>query len=740
MAKLKKFGIVLTSSALTLGMFSSIASASTSTNEPPQVQIQVAETEKVFTKNDLIKRLKELFPKKFDHLSNNDFHMGSGYYYPTDKEVRYNLSFFKEVNGKHTSGGVGFVGEKLELENYYFQPTNEKEALFPAKVSKEAAKKIAEEFMKSFIANAEYQLETDSYNYYPQQILTEPIRYNFSFTSTKNDISISEQRMEVTVLGNGEVVNFYKTPVQKSATFDDVKQLKDEAELLKKFKDNLSIDKQYQIDFDYRTGERGVKLIYQPTTKVRGIHASTGKWLTSNDYTTEYPEKTKLEKISANPLPAKQNGVTLEEAKKIAEKFIKSKSDKIKLTIQSMDEVENYNGQSVIRVDYMYEYANGGHGTSLEINKNTGEIIQYYDITRDILQQNGEKPSENKLTQKDALTQALKYVKEMIPSYLHNYALPVEEAFYDDMQGSYNFSFPRVVNGIVVIGDQINVSIAGDGSLKNLHVGYQEIKDWPALDKVISEKDALAKLKEALNIKLTYLKPSNDKEKNHYDLVYVPVFNENSFSFLDATTGEWNNLNNFKSPETIKHAWAEEELNYLISAKVLEVKDPKKFNGDAAISKGEALKVLLNSLTYFYDGMYYNNNENLKQTFDNIDPKHPLYQAVERAVSMGVIQPSGKNFDVDAPIKREELAAWYIRVLGLEQAAKHSNIYKLDFVDASKVQKEYIGYVALANSMGLFKVEKNQFNPAQEVTYAELAVSTILLAHEIAEKGNGIRY
>lgn len=742
MAKLKKFGIVLTSSALTLGMFSSIASASTTANEQPQIQIQVAETEKVFTKDDLIKRFKELFPKKYDFLSNNDFHMGSGYYYATDKEVRYNLSFSKEVNGKYMHGSVGFVGENLELENFYFQPTNEKEALFPAKVSEEEARKIADEYLKKFDGVGEYQLEKNPYNYYPQQILTEPIRYNFTFTRTKDKVTISDQRIEVTVLGNGEVVQFYKTNTQKPATFDDMKQILDKEELLKKYKENLSINLQYQIDYDYRNGDRNVKLVYQPSTKVRGVHASTGKWMTANDFSEEFPAKTKVEKISSTPLPPKHNGVTLEEAKKIAEKFIKSKSDDIKVTIQSINEVENYNGngQSVISVDYMYEYRNGGHGAGLVINKDTGEIIQYYNIDRDISRQFGEKPVENKLTQKDALAQAVKYAKDMIPSYLHNYAMPIEEAYYDEMSESYNFSFPRVVNGILVIGDQIQISIAGDGSLSNLYINYSEIEKWPAVDKVISEKDALTKLNNALNLKLNYLKQGNDKEKNHYDIVYVPVFNEDMYSYLDATTGEWKSIENGKSPVVISHPWAEEELNYLISAKVLEVKDAKSFNGDASISKGEALKVLLNSITYFYDGMYNQSTENMKQTFDNIDPKHPLYSAVERAVSMGVIQPSGKNFEVDAPIKREELAAWYIRVLGLEHAAKHSNIYKLDFADASKVQKEYIGYVALANSMGLFKVEKNQFNPAQEVTYAELAVSTILLAHEIAEKGNGIRY
>ncbi|WP_144511645.1 YcdB/YcdC domain-containing protein [Bacillus sp. FJAT-22090] len=736
----KKVGTILTSSVLTFGMFSSMASAAGPVNEQ-QVQIQIAATDAVFTKNDLIKKFHELFPNKFTFLTNSDFHMSGAHIYTEDDTVRYDLSFNKMVEGKRLSGSVMFVGDKLEIEQFYFQPLIEKDALFPAKVSKEEAKKIADDFVKKFINGEEYKPETNPYNYFPQQILTEPIRYSFSYARTKDQVSIADQRIEISVLGNGEVVNFYKIPTKvEASTFDDAKQVKDKKEILEKVKENLLVDLQYQIDMDYQTGERSVKLVYQPTTKVQGVNASSGKWLTGKGYTDDVPKQTKIEKLSANPLPPKQNGITVEEAKKIAEKFLSVKSDKVKLSIESISEIENYNGQPVISIQYMYQYKNGGSGTNLLINKQTGEVIQYHDMTGHILDEIGEKPKEEKaISQEEALAQATKYVKEWIPSYLHNYAMPVEEPYYDDRLGTYQFYFPRIVNGIIVIGDQINVGIASDGSLTSLNVDYQEVEKWPAIDKVISKEAATAKLKDSLSLKLTYMKKDYNQENHHYDLVYLPVYNEEAFTYLDANTGEWNSLNGMKVSPVISHPWAEEELNYLINAKVLDIKDPKKFNGDASISKGEALKVIMNSLTYFYAG-YYGEREESKQTFDNIDSKHPLYQPIERAVEMGIIQPTSKNFDVDSSIKREELAAWYIRVLGLEQAAKHSDIYKLGFADASKVKKEYTGYVALASSLGILEPDKNNFGPAREVTYAELAVSTIRLAHEMSEKRNGMGY
>ena len=136
--------------------------------------------------------------------------MSSAHIYPEDDTVRYDLSFTKIIDGKRLYGNVGFVGEKLDIEYFSYQPPNVKDALFPAKVSKEEARKIADNFMKKFLDGNEYQLETNTYNYYPQQILTEPIRYSFSFARTENQVSIADQRMEVTVLGNGEVVSFYK--------------------------------------------------------------------------------------------------------------------------------------------------------------------------------------------------------------------------------------------------------------------------------------------------------------------------------------------------------------------------------------------------------------------------------------------------------------------------------------------------------------------------------------------------
>ena len=741
--KMNKVGIMLTSSVLSFGLFSSIADASSITNgQPEKAKIQVAATDAVITKDELIKKFRKMFPNQFDYLTNNDFQVSSAHIYPEDETVRHDLYFSKTINGKRVYGNVGFIGNELEIEYFSYQPPTITDALFPAKVSKEEAKKIAENFIKKFLDGKDYQLETDALQYYPQQILTEPIRYSFIYTRTQNEVPIADQRVEVSVLGNGEVVNFYKiSPQLKSVTFSDVTKIIDKEVILKKVKENLAVDLNYQINYNYPTGDRSVELIYRPTAKLTGIEAISEKWMTTNGYAEELSKNTKIDPIAANPFPVKQGSITVEDAKKIAERFLAIDSDKLKLKIESIQEIENYNGQAVINVHYTYNYANGSSGSSIEINKNTGEIIQYYDMKDYILRDIGEAPKKDKMIpEQEALTKAVNYLKEWTPSYLHNYAMPIEEPYYDERVGTYQFIFPRIMNGIIVAGDQISVGINVDGSLNSLYVNYQEIDNWPSSEEVISEQKAKAILEEALDVKLSYMNHVRAEQENHYDLIYTPVFNDDPFSYINATTGEWNNMFSNKDSITVTHPWAEEELNYLINAKVMEVKDVKNFTGDSAITKGEALKVILNSLTYFYHGNSYYGQESTNQTFENIDPQHPLYDEIERAVGMGIIKADRPTFDADAPITREELSVWMIRVLGLERAAKDNSIYKLGFSDADQIQTENTGYVAMASSMGLIKAEQNHFSPTREVTYAELAVSTIRLAHAIAESGRGLQY
>ncbi|MEG0472998.1 MAG: S-layer homology domain-containing protein, partial [Solibacillus sp.] len=321
-----------------------------------------------------------------------------------------------------------------------------------------------------------------------------------------------------------------------------------------------------------------------------------------------------------------------------------------------------------------------------------------------------------------------------VPSYAQKYALPVDEALYEDYNDSYNFTFPRIVNGLTVEGDQISVNVdAKTGDLLSLHVNAYDDIEWPAAKDILSQQEATKLLKNQLKLKLQYVNHPKVENEQHYSLAYQPIFNEGSYTIIDAKTGEWLDALGMAISDkpTIEHPTAAEELNYLIHAGILEIDET--FNPDAPVTKEEALKILLKSVTYMYYSSRYDEYETTNQSFTDIAPDHALYPFVTRALRMGMLDASTKTFNAASSLSNQELAKWVIGTLKLNQVAQHSDIYVLNYSDAAQVDKELRGHVALAYAIGLLEAENNQLKPKSEVTYAQLAQVTIRLAHKMNE-------
>ncbi|MFJ7732761.1 YcdB/YcdC domain-containing protein [Lysinibacillus sp. NPDC097231] len=738
MGKFKKLGIILTSTAFSVGVLSPITQASANVKESPEkIEIQVASTDTKVSKSMLIKQLHTLFPDKFNFVSDNEFYTGSGHYFRDDKTIRYDLSFYKTVNGKDVNGSFTFKGDGLELESFYYQPANIAEAVYPAKYSEAEAQKFAQNFLKRLENTENYKLREDGLGleYYvnTNRPISEPITYSFVYSPMHNGVVISDEYISINVLANGEITSMYRNgeSISSKATFDGLEQKKDAADILAQVRDNLAIELRYAIDYDYQTSDRRAKLVYAPVTGFNGVHALTGQWQTANGFSSQVPKTKSVEKLSSQPLAPRKSDMTIAEAEELAKSLLKVDSDKEKLQIDMVNERENENGETIYSVNYMYVYGNSSSGSSVEINKATGEIIYYSDIRRDFTNTN-----KTPISKDAAFTKAIEYLKQLVPSYLHEYSMPIDEPAFNKYSNEYYFSFPRIVNGIAVVGDEISVNITSDGSLGSLYTNKQKIDNWPSVSNAIAIDKAKESYSQALELQLQYAKQDTD-DKQHYNLVYSPIYGGNLYNQIDATTGKWLfNKEESTNKPLISHPTAANELNYLLNQNVLDVKDPANFNADTAVTKGEALKVLVKSLTYYYG---YYGDEGDKQSFNNIDKKHPLYGVAEQAVRMGILKPA-TQLDVDATLTRQELAEWYIRALGLEKAAKHGDIYKLNFADANSIDPGYAGYVALANALGLFDTQNNKFNATEKVTYADLAVSAIRLARAASEDRGSRNY
>ena len=737
MVTFKKASALLSATALSVSLFTPMASASTLGNERMEaLPIQVAQTDKMLSKNDLIKRFRELFPSEFAEVTEKDFHMGTGYTHPKESTVRYELSFSKNIDDRHVYGSFTFVGETLELEQFYYQPTiNSKDVFFPAKYSKEEAQKVADEFIEKFDKGEGYELVPNVYNYYSSSILTEPIQYSFTYMKKKSGVPISDQSINISVLGDGTVTSYYKPQsATGDFTYDDPSKKQSESVIANRVRNALKAQLSYSIDMDYTTGEYTAKLVYKPNSQITsGVHALTGDWLTTEGLSSTLSNQT-ITPIVTEPLAAKQPNLTPEQAQAMAEKLLATDQKGVKLNIESIQEITMETGKTVYNISYSYEYRNGGTGTSLTIDKATGEIIYYSDVKNTLEPQaDDDSTTDVEVTKQKALEKATAYVKEWIPSYVHQYALPLDEGYYEDYNDSYYFTFPRIVNGLTVMGDQISVNVdAKTGNLLSLYVSSYDNVEWPAVTDILTQQEATKLLKNQLKLKLQYINYPKVENEQHYSLTYQPIFKESSYAVIDAKTGEWLHdygMDNSDKP-TIEHPTAAEELNYLIHKGILEVDET--FNPDAPVTKEEALKALLKSVTYTY---YYgiSEYETSNQSFTDITPDHALHPFVTQALRMGMLDASKGTFNATASLSNQELAKWLIGTLNLNRPAQHSDIYQLNYSDASQVDKELRGYVALAYAMGLLEAENNELKPKNEVTYAQLAQVIIRLAHKMNE-------
>src|SRR5690606_2236907 len=244
---MKKWTTALGMSIVSLGLLAGPALAETSVKpKEERVPIYVAMTEESVTKEQLIKILKTKLPEMFATYSDSDFQMTSmSYHYADDLTTRYELTFQKNVNKQMESGSASFRSDNLEIEHLYFSPANLKDALFPGKITEEQGRKIAEDFVKKVASSSNYVLSNETPNYF-SRLITEPITYNFNFTSTEKNIPIQDQSIVVNVLGDGKIQYFTQMiPEQKRMAFEEAKNIVSKEAALEKMRNQLDLTLQY---------------------------------------------------------------------------------------------------------------------------------------------------------------------------------------------------------------------------------------------------------------------------------------------------------------------------------------------------------------------------------------------------------------------------------------------------------------------------------------------------------------
>ncbi|WP_202078230.1 S-layer homology domain-containing protein [Caldalkalibacillus salinus] len=728
---------------LVFSMTPSVSATGTANDEVIEEALKKADLYHVqseVSKSDLIERIHELFPGQFDELTEDDFRMDRHVYRPTPEEEpeRHRISFHKRVSdGQFIDGHFEFVGEALELTNFYYHPGKVADAYYPPEVSRDEAEEIASAFKDEFVeGNYVLSDDEDAYMYHgSNRTLTEPVEYQFTYHLQHEDIPVRGQSVRITVLGNGEVTRFSRPQSDMSQlTFEESEALLTEEEAFDIYDDGLELALRYRADYYTPQDSNQAYLAYDPVHHINGISAVTGQYLSGGEFVTEFPEQEEIMMLVSEPVTTEQQPISPEEAKALVEELLAPADENTELHIEGVREVENHLGQEVYHVNYMYYTGNSGSGSSIEITKQ-GEIMNFYNHSQSerYYRPGMEREKlEPQITEEEALEKAVSAIEEYAASNMHLYSYPTTTVQHDVYEGAYRYNFPRVHDGVVFSGDSINVTISSQtGDILNFNNRFREHEFTASPEDALDVEEIREAYTEAFDLELTYVNLYNEDDE-HYYLVYAPR-RDTPYNYFDAQSGQWEETEGSRQRRAegeaplVEHAWAAEELNFLIESGIVTWSED--FDADVSMTKGQALEVLMKSLTRFWNS--YGPHEDVEPTFSNIDQDHPLFDIVERAAEAGIIDPQASAFDVDANITREELAVWFIRAMRLNEAAEHADIYKLHFSDADNVSDGYQGHVALASAFGILQGNNGAFNPHQEVTLAQMAVATIRLANTI---------
>lgn len=634
---------------------------------------------------------------------------------------------------------------------------------FPPKVTYEQAVAIAAEWLKKLYPDVAEFFEHAPENEHDTILRRPGDQYSIIFKRVINGIPFADHWIHVRVNGNGMVTAMDAKPLG-SFEWPEKTSTVASSEILKRAEQQVQMKLAYtrkRIDYEGRNIEQQISeriLAYIPDGFPRSLYdATTGEPIdySGREAVTERVESGPLGKSTAARQPVKRSKpVSENEALDILNAFYKLPQE---VTVESirLSKDEFFIGRQIWRINLLAEVEDEEiEWTAAFIDAETGEVLRfdmtdYLEEKQWIMQKKQKGANKSALISPDkAKEKAFSYIMstngdKLDQLYWESYPLKEETP-----QLMYRFSFNRKINGILIDGDVIRVTVSGEtGEVVGYFKNWSDLPALPEMKGAITLQQAkeryLQDASAVLEYRLFKRKPEQadikqEKPKMEPRLVYryevawkgIPYVDAQSGKVMDRETGREAAKRFIQSkdeiPADIKGHSAEKELLHLVKLQALQLEE-NLVQPEKRVTRAEFLDMLLRTFGDVYDygydddddDFYYESDRENAPSFQDVDKDHKYFAAVERAVQHKVIAKEKTTFQPDRPITREEAVEFVVNALGYQALAKHDRLFQLPFAD--KEQIAYKGHVAIANELGLLQESGGSFKPRDEVTRAEAA-------------------
>ncbi|HYF82389.1 MAG TPA: YcdB/YcdC domain-containing protein [Clostridia bacterium] len=596
------------------------------------------------------------------------------------------------------------------------------------KYTREEAQKVATELVKKLHPDKFNNTELmDEY----QNNLFRPVYnndiYSFFFMRKVDGIDFQDNGMQVQIDKNTLKVRHFSLEWDTVIPIPDSKKAINVGAAKKINAEKLGLELAYQMIYPNPPGNPKLILVYSQKNSSNPIDAITGEIITQPYYGSMYAMQEKYAlggdggRFASVPTPQEQK--VIDDSSKYISKEKAIEALKKYVSVDSkfnMDNSSLYGGQSIESAVWNFSWSytdktnNAYYYIYGAVDAVTGEV-KNFNISSS---ENGAKPNSTpKYTKEQCNEIAKKFLQEIQPVKFKNseYREQYMDAYMKlQNTASYNMNFIRKENGVSAPFNNLNVTVSAyTGKVIGFNMMWNNL-EFPDAKGVISLEDAYKTLYAKHDLMLKYIRIYDYNRYNESMMIKLAYMLDNFNGMIDAKSGQFIDYSGKPIIEANKAAFTdiaghkfEKDIKLLVELGVLDSTE-SKFDPDTKILQKDFVKLLMKATQPEYYPIPY-------ATADSSE--YDRYY--ENAIAQNILTKKDKN--PEACVTRMDASKMMVKALGVGFLADLGNMFVSNLKDANTIPTKNIGYVSIADTLGLVDTADGNFKPNLELTKADTA-------------------